>query len=271
MKIRALIIDDEPHAREGIRLRLKEYPSIIIVGECGSGSEAVKSINTLKPDIVFLDIQMPEMNGFKVIQKITLYPMPVIVFITAYDRYAVKAFEFHALDYLLKPINDDRFKEAVHAAIAEINHRNIELYASKLKLLAKDYLQLLDDEVEEHPSEKPIKGTTFIDRLLIKSKDHILVVAVREIDWIESAGDYVYIHTQGQKHILRETMSDLEQRLDPKKIIRVHRSIMVNVDQIKSLRPNEHGDYDVFLQNGVKLKMSRSYRTAFQNVVGNLF
>lgn len=268
--IRALLIDDEPHAREGIRLRLKEYSTITILGECSSGAEAVKAVNSQKPDLIFLDIQMPEMNGFKVLQKITMQPMPIVIFITAFDRYAVKAFEYHALDYLLKPINDDRFHDAVQAAMTAVNHRNMEKYEQKIELLIKDYLTLTETAPLEMPSSSAA-AAKYIDRLLIKTKDHILVIAIRDIDWIESAGDYVYIHIQGQKHILRETMSDLEQRLDPKQIIRIHRSMMVNVDRIKSLRSNEHGDYDVFLHNGVKLKMSRSYRNIFQNILGNLF
>lgn len=270
MKIRALLVDDEPHAREGIRIRLKEYRNIRIVGECSSGSEAVSSINTLHPDLLFLDIQMPEMNGFEVLQKITVTPLPIVIFVTAYDTYAIKAFECHALDYLLKPISDDRFKEALHVARVEIKHRNLELYADKLKSVASDYLALVNGDAEQRPLQISQNVKRYLNRLTIKFKDQIFMIPVHEIDWIEAAGDYVYVHAKSQKHIVRETLLSLEQRLDPAQFIRIHRSAIVNVEKIKSFRPNKHGDYDVYLQSGIKLKLSRTYRIHFQKVTGNL-
>ena len=211
MKIRTLIVDDEPHAREGIRIRLREFKQIQIVDECSSGMEAVKSINVLHPDLLFLDIQMPEMNGFEVLKKITVHPVPVIIFVTAFDKYAIQAFECHAIDYVLKPIREDRFKNALHAALSEISHRNLELYATKLKSVVNDYLEI----TEEIPGvyEAPSPQKKYLDRLMIKSKDSVSVIPVIDIEWIESAGDYVYVHANAQKHILRETLTQSAEKV----------------------------------------------------------
>ena len=207
MKIRTLIIDDEPLAREGIRIRLNEYPEVRIIGECNSGLEAVSMIEELKPDLLFLDIQMPGMNGFEVLQRLNINPIPIIIFITAFDKYALKAFEFHALDYLLKPINDDRFKETVRAVIVEANHRNLETYSAKLKGVLNDYLDIIDEKENSNrttTSSERIKN--FLSRLMIKSKETISVIPISDIDWIDSAGDYVYVHTNTKKHIFRENI-----------------------------------------------------------------
>jgi two-component system, LytTR family, response regulator len=269
MKIRAIIVDDEPHAREGIRLRLKKYSNIQIVEECSSGKKAVAAINSLYPNLIFLDIQMPEMNGFEVLSKITVSPLPFIIFVTAFDKYAIQAFEYHALDYLLKPISEARFNEALQVAIAEVNHRNLELYASKLKSAVNDYLSIVDGRIEKTHSAEEKGDKNYLNRLMIKSREQISMISIDEIDWIESAGDYVYVHSKSQKHIVRDTLTSLEKRLNPQKFIRIHRSAIVNIEQIKSLKPNVHGDYDVFLHNGDKLKLSRSFRAQFQKVTGN--
>jgi len=268
VKTRTLIIDDEPHAREGIRIRLKEFKNIQIVGECSSGIEAVKSINSHRPDLLFLDIQMPEMNGFEVLKKVTVTPLPVIIFVTAFDKYAIKAFEYHAVDYLLKPIREDRFKNAIRSALSEISHRNLELYANKLKSAVNDYLEITEEKTEGY--QAPAVQKKYLDRIMIKFKDRVSVIPILEIDWIESAGDYVYVHSSSQKHILRETLTALEQRMDPQKFIRIHRSTIVNVEKIKTLRLNEHSDFDVYLFSGVKLRLSRSYRAHFEQMTGNL-
>jgi two-component system, LytTR family, response regulator len=271
MNIRTLIVDDEPHAREGIRIRLKESSNIEIIGECSSGVEALEFIHALKPDLVFLDIQMPEMNGFEIVQKIEIKPIPIIIFITAYDSYAVKAFEYHALDYLLKPINDKRFKDMLKSVISEITHRNLEKYSNTLKLLVNEYFEKVESNYEEPKLSKQKKKDAYLVRLMIKAKDHISFITSDEIEWIESAGDYVYIHSNSKKNIVRETLTSLEEKLDPQKFARIHRSAIVNVEKIKSLRPNESGDYDVFLHTGTKLKLSRTYRDHFQNIMKNSF
>jgi len=267
VKIRTLIVDDEPHAREGIRIRLREFKNLQIVGECSSGMEAVKSINTLSPDLLFLDIQMPEMNGFEVLKKITMSRLPVIIFVTAFDKYAIKAFECHAVDYLLKPIREDRFKNAVQTALSEISHRHLALYANKLKSVVNEYLEITEENPQYHHG--PAAQKKYLDRLMIKSKDNVSVIPVLEIEWIESASDYVYVHSSSQKFIFRETLTALEERMDPQKFIRIHRSTIVNVEKIKTLRLNEHSDFDVYLLSGVKLKLSRTYRSHFEQITGN--
>jgi two-component system, LytTR family, response regulator len=267
VKTRTLIVDDEPHAREGIRIRLKEFKNIQIVGECSSGIEAVRSINSLNPDLLFLDIQMPEMNGFEVLKKITVTPLPVILFVTAFDKYAIKAFECHAVDYLLKPIREDRFKNALQAALSEISHRNLAIYANKLKSVVNDYFDFTEENPEYH--HVPDDKKKYLDRLMIKSKENVSVIPIHEIEWIESAGDYVYVHSSSQKFIFRETLTALAERMDPQKFIRIHRSTIVNVEKIKTLRLNEHSDFDVYLLSGVKLKLSRTYRSHFEQVTGN--
>jgi two-component system, LytTR family, response regulator len=267
LNIRAIIVDDEPHAREGIRIRLKKYKNIQIVDECSSGAGAVKVINTVKPDLIFLDIQMPEMNGFEVLKKIAISPMPVIVFVTAYDKYAIKAFEYHAVDYLLKPISEERFKNAIDVALSEITHRNLEHYADKLKSVVDDYLETTED-TEDNRSKSVHKK--YLSRLMIKSKDQVAVIPVNDIEWMEAAGDYVYVHSGSQKYMFRETLTALELRMDPQKFIRIHRSTIVNVERIKTLHINEHSDFDVFLFSGVKLKLSRTYRNHFEKMTGNI-
>jgi two-component system, LytTR family, response regulator len=269
MKIRTLIIDDEPHAREGIRIRLARYPEIYIIGECASGSEAVTVIDSLQPDLLFLDIQMPEMNGFEVLRKIHITPQPIVIFVTAFDKYAIQAFECHALDYLLKPIREDRFCEALRVVLSESHRRNLEQYVAKLQSAASDYSSLTGMTAAA-PVKAPAGARPFLTRLMIKAKDQISIVSVDKIDWIDSAGDYVYVHSQAQKHIVRETLVSLEERLDPRMFVRIHRSVIVNIEQITQLRPNDHGDYDVFLNSGVKLKLSRSYRPHFEQATGNL-
>jgi two-component system, LytTR family, response regulator len=269
VNIRTLIVDDESRAREGISLRLEEYSAVTIIGESSSGLDAVEKINTLRPDLLFLDIQMPELNGFEVLRRITVDPLPMIIFVTAYDTYAVRAFEFHALDYLLKPINDERFRETVQITLAEFKHRNLEKYAEKLKSIAGDYLNVLNDESEAPHIVRTAHQNDFPDRFFVKTKGIGSFVSVGEIDWIESAGDYVYLHSNAKKYLIRETMKRVESKLNPKKFVRIHRAFIVNVDKIKSLHPNTHGDYEVILAGTVKLKLSRKYREKFQSIVGN--
>jgi len=268
LRAKVLIIDDEPHAREGIRIRLGEFPEVNIVGECSSGKEAVQTIIQLKPDIVFLDIQMPEMNGFEVLQNLTQDCMPVVIFVTAYDEYALKAFEHHALDYLLKPVNEERFRETLKYALTEVTHRSLEVYSNKLKSVVNEYLKVLDKEPEVEQVDY-VSSKNVLSRLMIKTKDQISIISVDEIDWIESAGDYVYIHSDRKKYLIRETLTSLEQKMDAQKFVRIHRSSIVNIDKIKSMRQNEHGDFDVYLNDGTKLKLSRTYRVNFQKAIGS--
>lgn len=265
MKIRTIIIDDEPHAREGIRIRLKDFKEIEIVDECSSGYDAVEKINILLPHLIFLDIQMPGMNGFEMLKKIDRAKMPVVIFVTAYDKYALKAFEYHAVDYLLKPIDNRRFKDAVDYAISEINHRNLELYSTKLRAIANDYLKLISKPENNLADEK------FVNRLSIKHKNIIKIISVSEINWIEAQGDYVFIHSNSEKYLLRDSLMALEKKLNPDVFVRIHRSSIVNIERVEKLKTSEHGDYDVYLKDGTKLKMSRTYRDKFKKLLNDNF
>ena len=244
MKIRTLIVDDEPLGRERIRALLARDPEIDVVEECPDGRRAVAAIERSRPDLVFLDVQMPEMDGFAVLEAIAGDRMPAIIFVTAYDRYAVQAFEVHALDYLLKSFDRDRFEAALERAKEEI-HR------SKTGVLNERLAGLLEDLQAKQKR---------LTRLVVKSGGRIVFLRVDEIDWVEAADNYVRIHAGRESHLIRETLHSLEGRLNPEKFLRIHRSTLVNVDRIRELQPIFHGDYLVKLNDGTELTLSRSYR-----------
>jgi two-component system LytT family response regulator len=242
----ALIIDDEPLARKGIRSLLKNEADIEIAGECADGLEAVEAIQDKQPDLVFLDVQMPGLDGFGVIEAIGVGNMPVIVFVTAYDLHALRAFQVHAIDYLLKPLNADRFREALdRARRMATTSRPGDLGTRMLNLLK---------------SVRP-RGERYTERFVIRSLGRVTVVPVGEVDWIQAEGDYVELHSlHGKKHLLREKISVLEENLDPSVFIRIHRSSIVRIDRIRELRPHFNGDHAVYLQDGTRLSLSRTYR-----------
>lgn len=242
--IRTLIVDDEPLAREGIRQLLDSHDDVKIVGEANDGVHAVELIKAKKPDLIFLDIQMPELDGFGVVEQVGVERMPEVIFVTAFDQFALRAFEIHALDYLLKPIDPERFAEAVARAKGHITMRDSTAMSEKLVQLLKDI-----------PTQRQ-----FIQRLAIKSTGKVLFVSTSDIDWIEANGDYVWVHSQGKKNLLRERISELSNKLDPNHFARIHRSTIVNINRINNLEPMFYGDYAVHLHNGVKLTLSRSYR-----------
>ncbi len=252
-KIRTLIVDDEPLARRNLRVLLEDDPEIEIVGECGSGYEALEVINEQPPDLLFLDIQMPEMSGFEVLERIEHGRIAAVVFVTAFDQYALRAFEVHALDYLLKPFDDARFEKALRQAKAQIEQREINQLSRKL-------FALLEDRAA--PSEK--KTTGYLTRFMIKASGRVLFLKAEEVDWIAADDYYVKLHTGRKTHMLRETLSDLETRLDPEKFIRIHRSTIVNIERIKELHPHFNGEYLVILHDGTELKLSRSRREQVQ-------
>jgi two-component system, LytTR family, response regulator len=261
-KIKTLIVDDEPLARRNLRVLLKDDPEIMIVGEAGSGPEAVKAIRAYAPDLVFLDVQMPEMNGFEVLEQIDGASLPAVVFVTAFDRYALKAFEVHALDYLLKPFDDARFERALKQAKAQIEQREI-------KQLSRRLLALLEDQGVRAAAETG--RSAYLNRLMVKSAGRVFFLKVEEIDWIEADNYYAKLHTGRKAHLLRETMNDLESRLDPEKFLRIHRSAIVNLDRVKEMHPHFNGDYIVLLHDGTQLKMSRSRREQIRAIlkIGN--
>ncbi|UCC75161.1 MAG: response regulator transcription factor [Gemmatimonadota bacterium] len=259
-KIRALIVDDEPFAREGIRVLLRDDAEIEIVGECADGREAVAAIREFEPDLVFLDIQMPEVDGFAVIEEVGADEMPVVVFVTAYDQYALRAFDVAALDYLLKPFDDERFATAVARAKAQIRQGAVGELSSKL-------ITLLEDQRGAVARHAPVPGS-YLQRVMLKTGGRVVFLKTEEIDWIEAEGDYVRLHAGPNTHLLRDTMKRLEEQLDPAKFVRTHRSTIVNLDRIKELHPYFHGDYRIILKDGTELKLSRSRRQALEARLG---
>ena len=235
--IRTVIVDDEPLARDGIRLRLAGARDIDVIGEAEDGAAAVELIRDELPDLVFLDVQMPGMSGFDVLAAIAGEHLPVIVFVTAYDQYAIRAFDVHAVDYLLKPFTKERFDEALRRARRELAHREEDGGSSRVADLVSDPLT----------------------RLVVKNRDHYVLLRTEEIDWMEAAANYVEVHAHGKAFLVRGTISGLEQKLDPRRFTRIHRSVIVNVDRVTQIRSDAHGDFDVLLRNGKVLRMTRNY------------
>lgn len=244
MKIKVLIVDDEPIARDRVRRMLREESDIEIIGECGNGAEAVAFIDESAPDLIFLDIQMPEMNGFETLRSIAAEKVPAIIFVTAYDQYAIQAFDVHALDYLLKPFNQERFRRAVSRAREQIEKLQTGKIDERLASLLADLKG----------------GKKYLERLVIKSVGRVFFLRTDEVDWIEAAGNYAKLHVGREAHLIRETMNGLEAKLNPDKFLRIHRSTLVNIDCIKELHPLFSGDYTVMLKNSVELTLSRNYR-----------
>ena len=247
MKIRTLIVDDEPLARERVKRFLKDERDFEILGECGNGDDAIKGIREKQPDLVFLDIQMPEKNGFDVIRGLDSRSLPNIVFVTAYDQYALQAFEVHALDYLLKPFNKERFHQAVRRAKDQIESRRRGELDERLASLISSIA----------PDKK------YLERLIVKSVGRVFFLKTNEIDWIEASGNYLKLHVGRDSHMIRETMNSVEAKLDPSQFMRIHRSTIVNIDRIKELHPMFSGDYSVILRDGSELALSRNYRERF--------
>jgi len=278
-KIKTLVIDDEPAARRGIRALLDRDPDVQVIGEAASGTEAVTKIRAERPDLVFLDVQMPEMSGFKVLESLGDCPAPAVIFVTAYDQHALQAFEVNAVDYLLKPYDDDRFWAAVRRAKAEIVRRQTDLLGHKLNNLLS-YLQnatpgasavapVASSAPAPAPAGGPASETITRDRILLKAGGEIYFLKAEEIDWIEAEGDYMKFHAGGRVHLLRETMGNLEERLDAKRFIRIHRSTIVNIDRVKKLSPSFAGEYAVILHDGTKLRLSRGYHERLQELMRN--
>jgi two-component system LytT family response regulator len=247
-----LIADDEPLARERLRSLLAAEPWLEITAECSDGLQAILAIEELKPDLAFLDVQMPGATGFDVIDAIGAGRMPMVIFVTAYDKYALRAFDVHALDYLLKPFDRDRFQQALRRA-------QNQLQRTPEGDLEKRLLELMKDLRQADPR---------LERFVVKAGGRVFFVRTGEIDWIEAAGNYVKLHVGTETHLFRETMNTLEQRLDPRQFFRIHRSHIVNIERIKELQPWFNGEYVVILHNGVRLTLSRTYRDRLQEQIG---
>jgi two-component system LytT family response regulator len=251
-KIRTLIVDDEPLARKRIRTFLAKEADFEIVAECENGGRAVEAVEKHEPDLIFLDVQMPDIDGFDVVSALRPDHRPAVVFVTAFDQYAVKAFEVHALDYLLKPFDRDRFRETL-ARIREVRN---EGGAPELQ---KQLDRLIEDVVSRRRAS---------NRILIKSSGRYIFLNTDEIDWIEAAGNYMRIHVGGEIHLMRETVGGMEERLPFPRFVRIHRSAIINIDRIKELEPTFNGEYAIRLRTGQDLKLSRKYRSRLEEAIG---
>lgn len=244
MRIRALIVDDMPPARRRIKRNLDGDQEIEVVGECADGRAAVEAIRALRPDLIFLDVQMPEMDGFKVIEEVRAELMPAVVFVTAYDQFALRAFEVHAFDYLLKPFDRERFRQTVERAKEALRRRQPDELGERLRAL------LLD--VRAQPR--------YLKRVKVKSLGRTLILPAEEIDYIETAGNYLRLQAGKSSYLIRESLSAFEAQLDPEVFARIHRSTIVNLERIREMHPLFNGDQTIILRDGTKLTMSRSYR-----------
>jgi two-component system LytT family response regulator len=252
--IRVLLVDDEPLARSMLREMLQGDPHVDIIGESCNGQEAIEAIHHHSPDLLFLDVQMPEVGGFEVLSSLTSRPLPHVIFVTAYDQYAVRAFEVHAIDYLLKPFDQERFDVSWQRAKEVImRERNGGTDQRILALL-----------------EELKAGNKYLERLVIKATGRIYFLETSEIDWIEAEGNYVSVHSAKKTHLLRETISSLEAQLDPKQFVRIHRSSIVRIDRIQELQPWFHGEYRIILHDGTQLTLSRNHRENLQEALGKL-
>ena len=244
MRISALIVDDMPPARRRVKINLGADREIEVVGECADGRAAVGAIRELRPDLIFLDVQMPDMNGFEIIEEVGAELMPAVIFVTAYDQFALRAFEVHAFDYLLKPFDRERFRKAVERAKDELRRRQPDEMCERLRALLFD--------LGAQPK--------YLKRVKVKSSGHMLILPAEEIDFIETAGNYLRLQVGKSSYLIRERLSAFEPQLDPQVFARIHRSTIVNLERIKELHPLFNGDQTIILRNGTKLTMSRSYR-----------
>jgi len=252
---RVIVVDDEPLARSGVANLVRRDPELAVVAECADGVAAVEAIERLRPDLVLLDVQMPELDGFAVLQQLDGPGLPAVIFVTAYDQFAVRAFEVHALDYLVKPFDDARFLEA-------IGHAKRALREGAGQELAQRLTGLL----RQLESRAATEG--FLSRIVVKVAGHVRFVRVEELDWIEAADYCAKLHAAGKVHVIRESLQALEARLDPARFFRVHRSAIVNLDRVRELEPDPRGEHLVVLQDGSRLKLSRGRRADLESRLG---
>ena len=264
--LRAIIVDDENLARRGLALRLQHIPQVEVIAECANGAEALKSIAELGPDLVFLDIQMPGMDGFEVINHLQADTMPMVVFVTAFDEYAVDAFKVHAVDYVLKPIDEERLQEAVERALAHQQRQESVVSKEKLVQLVMGITGASASSVEEM-AESGDSPKKWPEKITVKDGNDIRFIRVPEIQWVDAAGDYMCIHAGGSTHIMRITMKQLEQLLDPAVFLRVHRSTIVNANRITAAQTLNNGEYLLTLECDAQIKVSRSYRDKIKHLL----
>lgn len=248
-KLKVLIVDDEPAARQRLEDLLEREEDVVVVGRCSNGREAVEQITELNPDLVFLDVQMPGMSGIEVVEQVGPAHMPAVIFATAYDQYAVSAFDFAALDYLLKPFDDERFEQALARARRALLERELEKLRSRLEILLKDNPS--DEADDAH-------ATRYLERIGVEMRGQMRIVPVERIDFITASGSYAELHVGNDKYLIREQMQTLEDRLAPDRFFRIHRSTIVQLDRIDVLLYNPGGDYALRLNDGRHLKVSRN-------------
>lgn len=256
VQCRVAIVDDEEAPRRGIRLLLDCDDEVEVVGECGDGRAAVGMIERTRPDILFLDVQMPELDGFEVLARVEA-AIPIVIFVTAYDQYAIRAFEVHALDYLLKPFSDERFADALVRAKRRLHQAQSEQFRERIRSL-----------LAGAPNGAAARRASPADRLVVRSKGRIAFVSVDEILWIEAADNYVRLHTAGRSHLLRETMANIESGLDPDRFVRVHRSTIVNLEHMSEIRSTPEESHVVLLADGTLRRVSQSGRERLEAVLG---
>ena len=249
--LRAVVVDDEPLARERIRTLLAGDSAFELVAECGDGAAALEAVTIHSPDLLFLDVQMPEMDGFAVLQSLPTEALPAIVFVTAYDEYAFKAFEVNAVDYLLKPLEPERFRAALQRVRARLDRSGVEEAEPELRAL-----------LAQLRAERPAPV-----RIVVREGERLFFVRAEEVDWIDAAGNYARLHARNKTHLVRETMKSLEARLDPATFVRIHRSVIVNVDRIGSLEPYFHGEYVVTMKDGTRFTSSRSHSEPLRSLL----
>ena len=258
--LRALIVDDEALARDTVRRLLGGDADVEVVGDCAGGDEAIRRIREVEPDIVFLDVQMPEVDGFEVLRRARPTLVPAVVFVTAHDVYALRAFEAEALDYLLKPFDDDRFLRVLERAKARVReHRTLRLAGRLVAEL---------DGAGRPARESGAAPSSWAERIPVRQDGRVVFVRVEEVDWIEAADYCVRVHAGGRAHLIRESMRELESRLDPARFFRIHRSALVNVGRIRELEPHFHGEYVVVMQDGARLRLSRGRRDRLHRLLG---
>jgi two-component system LytT family response regulator len=256
--MRAIIVDDEELARRGIRALLKRAGDVEIVSECGSCEEAIKAISAAEPELVYLDIQMQGKSGFDVIAALPKTKCPQVIFVTAFDRFAVQAFETHALDYLLKPVNEERFE-------ASLARARVAVAGARDESLIRRFLHMATDL---RASSGQDLLPSMADRIPVKTRGRVMIVNVPEIDWVEADGDYVSVHVGAKSWLLRDTIAAAEERLALSGFVRIHRSTLVNIYRVRELVPLSKGEFTVVLRDGTELKLSRNYRFALERLLG---
>lgn len=264
-KLRTLIVDDEELARRGLKMRLQAHQEVEIVGESCNGREALAAIAELYPDLVFLDIQMPGIDGFDVVRNLQGDDMPVVVFVTAFDQYAIQAFDVHAVDYILKPVDGDHLSRALQRAHEHLQERHAVSDKQRLLDVIKEITGKAPAEMEKWLEQGGDIPKQYPDNIVIKDGGKTTLLPAVEIDWVDAAGDYMCVHAGGEIHVMRSTMKQLEVRLDPNLFQRIHRSTIVNLNRVREICSHINGEYNLVLDGGVRLKMSRSYKEKIQH------